>query len=205
MKDYINIIIADRLSLLRALVVSFFIVLPFTFVPVLIGGWSWAKIAQRFPLSSLYAFGFSFIVVIVAVIYNYQSLVDRKRHFDKPAFKKLEFYGRLDGVGSIVDELETFLLGKVGSYYFRLNLVDPDLKVIKIEIVPLIDPKENKELKSKLRRELGLKENFFFGLTIKAKESDLQNENYLLDKLLELDLRLTELGAKPLEIDESTL
>ncbi|NJK93866.1 MAG: hypothetical protein HC905_02095 [Bacteroidales bacterium] len=91
-------------------------------------------------------------MVIVAVIHNYNGLVDRKRYFDKPAFKELEFYGRIDGTGSVVHEFETFLLGKIDNFFFRLNVTDIDKRKPILEIVPLIDitDKENEveELKS---------------------------------------------------------
>lgn len=205
MRDLFTIIIAERRTLLRGLIVSFLLVFPFTFLPIISDGLTWENIRRRFPMSAIYAFGFSLFVVIAAVFHNYNNLVDRKKHFDKPAFTNLDFHGRLDGLGSIVSELETFLLGKVGKYYFRLNLIDPEQKAIRIEIVPLIDLKGKKEMKAKLRKELNFKQNLFFGLTVKVKESDLQNENFMLDKLSWLEAKLNEFGAIPLEIDEDAL
>ena len=181
------------------------LVFPFTFLPIIKDGLTWESIVRRSPLSALYTFGFSSIVVIAAVVYNYNNLVERKRHFDKPAFTKLDFYGRLDGIGSIANELETFLLGKLGQYYFRLNLLDTDQKTIKIEIIPLIDLKENKDLKNKLRKQFGFKQNVFLGQIIKVTETDLQNEKFLIEKLSKLEATLAELGAKPVEIDENML
>lgn len=205
MKDLLTIIIAERRTLLRGLTISFFLVFPFTFLPITKDGLTWENIIQRFPLSTFYAFGFSFMVVVVAVIHNYNGLVDRKRNFEKPAFTKLDFYGRLDGIGSIVNELETFLLGKVEQYYFRLNIINPNQKIFEIEIVPLIDLKNNKELKTALRRGYGFKQSTFFGQIVKATEKDLQNENFLLERLKQLESTLNTLGARPLDIDESML
>jgi hypothetical protein len=205
MRDFLTIIIAERRTLFRGLTISFLLVLPFTFLPILKNGFIWETIIQRLPLSVSYAFGFSFIVVIAAVIHNYNNLVDRKMLFDKPAFTKLDFYGMMDGIGSIVSELETFLLGKVGQYYFRLNIIDPDQKTIKVEMVPLIDLEGNKELKTKLKKEYGFRQDLFFGLMTEATHRDLQNENFLLDKLLKLEATLKGLEAKALDIDEKIL
>ena len=205
MKDFLSIVIAERRTLLWGLLISFLLIFPFTFLPIVKDGLTWENIMRRSSLSALYALGFSSVVVIAAVVHNYDSLVKRKRHFDKPAFTKLDFYGRLDGIGSMVNELETFLLGKIGQYYFRLNLVDTNQKTIKIEIIPLIDLTENKELKNKLRKEFGFKQNVLFGQTIKATERDLQNVNFLIDRLSKLEATLINLGAKPVEIDESKL
>jgi hypothetical protein len=205
MRDIVSIIVAERRTLFRGFVVSFLFILPFTFLPLLGGGFTWMRISERFPLSVVYTLGFSFLVVLFAVIQNYQNLVERKRLFDKPAFKKLQFYGRLDGLGSIVHELETFLLGKVGNYYFRLNIIDPGGKTIQVEIVPFMDIEGNKELEKKLKKGVGFRQNRFFGLSVKATESDLDDEDFLLDKLVELERALTKLGVKALDVEAQLL
>ena len=206
MKDLLAIIITERQTLFRVLTISFLLILPFTFLPTIISsGWTIQPIIERIPDSTLYSFGFSFIVVVASVFQNYNNLVDRKKLFDRPAFKKLDFYGRLDGVGSIVSELETFLLGKVDNYYFRLNIIDPDLKKFKVEIIPLIDFTENEELKEKLKKEYNFREDLLVGQIINLTENDLENENLLWDKLLYLDKILMELGAIKFDVDEHEL
>jgi hypothetical protein len=206
MKDLLAIIITERQTLFRGLTISFLLILPFTFLPTIISnGWTIQPIIERIPDSTLYSFGFSFIVVVASVFQNYNNLVDRKKLFDRPAFKKLDFYGRLDGLGSIVSELETFLLGKVDNYYFRLNIIDPDLKKFKVEIIPLIDFTENEELKEKLKKEYNFREDLLVGQIINLTENDLENENLLWDKLLYLDKILMELGAIKLDVDEDEL
>lgn len=206
MKDLLAIIITERQTLFRGLTISFLLILPFTFLPTIISsGWTIQPIIERIPDSTLYSFGFSFIVVVASVFQNYNNLVDRKKLFDRPAFKKLDFYGRLDGVGSIVSELETFFLGKVDNYYFRLNIIDPDLKKFKVEIIPLIDFTENEELKEKLKKEYNFREDLLVGQIINLTENDLENENLLWDKLLYLDKILMELGAIKFDVDEHEL
>ena len=206
MKDLLAIIITERQTLFRGLTISFLLILPFTFLQTIISnGWTIQPIIERIPDSTLYSFGFSFIVVVASVFQNYNNLVDRKKLFDRPAFKKLDFYGRLDGLGSIVSELETFLLGKVDNYYFRLNIIDPDLKKFKVEIIPLIDFTENEELKEKLKKEYNFREDLLVGQIINLTENDLENENLLWDKLLYLDKILMELGAIKLDVDEDEL
>lgn len=206
MRDLLTIIIAERQTLLRGLTISFFLIFPLTFFPIIISnGWTLQPIIQRIPESTLYAFGFSLIVVMASVIHNYNNLVDRKRIFDKPALKKLDFYGRLDGIGSIVSELETFLLGKIDKYYYRLNIIDPDLKKFKIEIIPLIDFTNNEELKEKLTKDYDFREDLFIGQLLNLTEQDLEDENLLRDRLLNLDKILAELGAAELNIKEKDL
>ena len=206
MKDLIFIINAERRTLLRGLLFSFLVILPFTFLPTLINnGWTTAPLVDRIPDSIKYALGFAAAVVAVAVIYNYNNLVERKALWNRPAFTSLEFYGRLDGVGSITRELETVLLGKIGKYYFRLNLLDVDQDNKSIEIVPLVDLKELKSVKKYLIKEMGFTQNFFFGLTIPFSEVDLDNESFIRVKLEQLSTRFEELEIAPYEMDESDL
>ncbi len=206
MRDLLIIIIAERQTLLRGLIISFLLVFPFTFLPIIISkGWTLQPIIQRIPDSTLYTFSFSLIVVVASLLHNYNNLVHRKRIFDKPAFKKLDFYGRIDGLGSVVSELETFILGKIDKYYYRLNIIDPDLKKFKVEIIPLIDFSDNEELKEMLKKEHNFKEDLFVGQIISLTEQDLENENLLWDRLLNLDKILTEFGAVELNINENDL
>lgn len=209
MRDVITIIIVERQILLRGLLLSFFLVFPFTFLPTIISkGWTLNPIIQRIQDSIVYAFGFSLIVVVVSVLHNYNKLVDRKRIFDKPTFKKLDFYGGVDGLGSIVNELETFLFGKINKYYYRLAIIDPDVKNFKVEIIPLIDFADNEELKEILKREHNFKEDILVGelrQLISLTEQELENENLFRDRLINLDKLLTELGAVELKINEDEL
>lgn len=206
MRDLITIIVKERQTLLRGLIISFLLVFPLTFLPTIIhNGWTLQPIIQRIPNSTIYAFGFSLLVVFASVLHNYNNLVDRKRIFDKPAFKKLDFYGRLDGIGSVVSELETFLLGRIENYFFRLNIIDPDLKKFKIEIIPLVDFTNNEELQKFLVKEHKFRKDLVLGKEIKVTEEELENEFLLLDKLKQLDNILTEYKAKPLDINEDNL
>ncbi|MDX5443834.1 MAG: hypothetical protein LPJ89_08650 [Hymenobacteraceae bacterium] len=206
MNDLITIVLFEKRTLIRGFFITFLLVFPFTFLPTLFTyGFSAKTILVRFPDSTLYTFCFSLLIVVAAVIQNYNSLVDRKKLFDKPAFKKLDFYGRLDGIGSVVSELETFLLGKVGNYYFRLKIVDPDLKDFKVVVVPLLDLEGDDLLKKKLIKEYGFKEDLVLGIPYKLSESDLDDEEFLLHKLLKLNDLLNEVGAKQLAFDERIL
>ena len=206
MKDLLFIINAERKTLLRGLLFCFLMILPFTFLPTLFSyGWNKASIIHRMPDSVLYSLLMAAGIVIAAVIYNYNNLVERKALFHRPAFTILDFYGRLDGIGSITRELETFLLGKVGNYYFRLNLLDVDQENKSIEIVPLIDLKYFKEIKKYLVKELGFQQNFFFGLTIPFKEADLDSEHFIRVKLEQLASRFQELEIPPYDIDDEEL
>jgi hypothetical protein len=138
------------------------------------------------PDSALYTFGFCLIALLVAIIHNFSNLVQRKNLFDRPAFKALDFYGRIDGPGSIIRELETFLLGEVDGYYYRLNLIDVDKEKNKLEIVPLIDLSEDPKMQKLLKKELGFEQNWFFGITVPPSKQDLNNESYINSTFLGL-------------------
>ncbi len=206
MNDLIKIVVFERFALLKGWTISTLLILPFTFLPTIIKyGFSLEALKFRLPDSILYSSGFALIVVIAAVINNYNNLVDRKRLFDKPTFKELDFYGRIDGVGSIIKDLETFLLGKIGNYYFRINLVEPESNTNRIEIIPLIDTKEDKELMRILKNKFGFRQYWFFGKEIKLSEEQLNDKKYLKGILRELELNLNKLNAKPLQVNEFNL
>ena len=206
MRDLLTIIIAERKSLLKGLTISFLFILPFTFLPTLIkNGISFSAFFGRLNDSILYSFGFALIVVIAAVIHNYNGLVDRKWYFDRPAFKDLDFYGRIGGVGSVVHDLETVLLGKIENYFFRLNLVDTDKKQPILEIIPLIDLTDKDQEIEKLKSEDKFQTDFFFGKRIKLNEIDLESSNGLREILKVLAMRLKDLKFKSLDVDEEQL
>lgn len=206
MRDILTIFIVERQALLRGLIVSFLLVLPFTFLPTIINnGWVLLPIIERIPNSLFYAVGFSLVVVFVSVFQNYNNLVNRKRIFDKPAFKKLDFYGRVDGTNSITKELETFLLGRIDKYYYRLNIVDPNAKNFKIEIIPLINFSSHEELKERLKKEHNFKGDSIIGQIMLLSEQDLEDRSVLWNRLISLDKTLTEWGAVGLRIDDKDL
>jgi hypothetical protein len=211
MKDFKAIIVIERHTLLRGLVISFLLVFPFTFIPVFFkSGFAIRPIILRIPDSTLYTFLFALITVIAALLQNYNNLVDRKKLFDRPVFNSLNFYGRIDGAGSIVSELETFLLGKIGSYYFRLNIGNFDNKNTTVLIRPLIDLINNKLIMNRLFNEFDFTvDNSVEGIlakqTLILSNNDLENDNYLKDKLLILSDLFVNLGIKKLYFDDLDL
>lgn len=203
MNELMTMVTAEKKTLLRGLLFSFVVIFPFTFIPTIAEhGWITDFLVQRVPLSSAYALGFAAIIVVAAVWQNYTNLVRRKRLFDSPAFTALDFYGRIDGMGSIVRELETFLLGKVGDYYYRLNLVDVDKPEHQLEIVPVINWEENGEAAKLLHQRSGFRQARFFGLTIPLTKAELADEAFLQGILHNLSDRLKALEVTPEEIEE---
>ena len=203
MRDLLTIIIVEKNTLLRGLTVSFLLILPFTFIPnILKYGLTIETIARRFNHSVLYSLGFALIAVIVAILQNYNGLVHRKWYFDQPAFKSLDFYGRVNGVGSILHDLETILLGEIGEYLFRLNLIDTDKKKPKVEIVPLIELNAKEEQIRTLVKDYGFRKELFFGKTIPLNEIDLESNHSIKTILLNLADILKKLEFKPLDLGD---
>lgn len=181
-------------------------IFPFTFLPVIIkSGLSFPVILGRLNDSILHSFGFALIVVIAALIQNYNGLVDRKWYFDQPAFKNLDFYGRVDRIESVVYDLETILVGKIDNYFFRLNLIDTDKKMPILEIVPLIDLTDKKREIKKLKSENKFQTDFFFGKKIRLDEIDLEAPYGIQKILKDLAARLKDLKFESINIDEEQL
>lgn len=206
MKDLLLIVTNERRSLLRGFVICFFSVFPFTFLPpILKKGFGLTIIIERFNESTLYAAGFALLVVVAAVIHNYNSLVEKKWLFDKPAFKSLDFHGRLDGIGSISRELETFLLGEINGYYFRLGLPEPESPNPKLEIIPLIVLKDKEPEIKILKKEHGFRQRYFFGKTLPLKKVNLEDPDSIKPLLQEYTALFRELEFEPLDVDRERL
>ena len=206
MRDLLTIIVTERRTLIKGLALSFLLTLPFTFLPAIIeNGFSIPTISGRLSDSILYSFGFSLVVVIAAIIHNYIGLVDRKWYFDRPAFKELDFYGRIGGVGSVVYDLESVLIGKIGNYFFRLNLIDKDKSKPTLEIVPLIDLTEKENEIKELKSNYNFKTDRYFGKRMNLNEIDLEDPNGVRALLTDLEKKLKELGFDSLNIDENEL
>ncbi len=196
----------DWKTLIRGWLLCFAVSFPFMFLPtIIINGWLLNSFIQRIPQAILYAGFFTLAIIIAAVVNNYQSLAARKRIFDQPAFKQLSFYGRLNGLGSLHSHIETFLIGRVNNYFFRLNIIDPETVPVQVSIVPCIDISGDFGLMKRLIEEHDLQEDLFFGRTIELTPDELQNKTFLLDRLKKLDKLLTDYGALPTEIDEQEL
>ena len=206
MQDLLFIIRNERKSLFRGYVICFLAIFPFTFLPPVIRkGLNLATILERVNESTLYALGFALLIVIAAVIHNYNSLVEKKWLFEKPAFKSLEFYGRLDGMGSISRELETFLLGEIDGYFFRLGLHEPESDKPQLEIIPLIDLTDKQAEIKILKKEQGFRERIFFGRFIPLKKLDLEDPGNIRVLLEEYAAVFKELELEPLEVDRLNL
>jgi hypothetical protein len=204
MVDLLKIAMLERQTLTRGLLVSFLLSLPFFFIPTLFKhGFIAHALLDRTPVAALYAFLFSLFILMMALVQNYQSLRIRKFLFDKPAFTSLDFYGRVDGVGSIAREVETFLIGKIGSHYFRLNLVDPEESPFKVEIVPFISPDDQQRKILVSQHSFGQRR--FFGVEVDATEDTLDDQFFLSTKLEEMDRLLSAKMVASLVVHESDL
>jgi len=203
MDDFFKIIYLEKNTLIKGWFIATLLILPFTFIPTIAAyGLSLDALQYRLPYSILYALGFAMLVSIAALVHNFMRLVDRKKIFDKAAFKELDFHGRIDGVGSIVREMETFLIGKIEHYYFRLNLVKTISKNNVVEIVPLIKIKSDQDLVYYLKSQHGFKEHYFFGKEIPLSDTELENKDSIKQILLEMEAILISQNARPLALNE---
>ena len=208
MKDLLYLISYEKKTLIRGFLTPFVIILPFTFLPVLIRkGFDFQAIRNFSSSAILFTICFSLFVVFVAVMQNYYTLRLRKRIFDKPAFRKLEFYGRFLGLGSIVDDLESVLIGKWDHYFYRLRIVDPEKDKLSVEITPLLEFDENEDLKSILIKDYLYFEtaNNLVSQFLTCSNDELENENLMLERIAEMDNLLHQMKAVAFDVDEIDL
>jgi hypothetical protein len=203
MKDFLYLIVYEKRTILRGFLTSFVIILPFSFAPILISkGFDVDAIQNFAPSAIVFTICFSLFVVFVAVMQNYYTLRLRKRIFDKPAFRKLEFYGRFLGLGSIVDDLESVLIGKWDHYFYRLRIVDPEKDKLTVEITPLLEDLKSILIKDYLYFETA---NNLVSQFLTCNNDELENENLLLERIAEMDSLLHQMKAVAFDVNEIDL
>src|SRR5690606_9056780 len=111
--------------------------------------------------------------------------------------------GAVEGYNAIVKEISTYLFGKVGNYFFRVNITNPKQENVQIELSPLIHIGQNQELLDTLMQELHLKENLYLSRVISLPEELLQQSDVIKNELLKLSDELSRLGVTPLAVDEN--
>lgn len=204
MNDLLSIITNEKKSLLRGFLVVFILVLPFTFLPALFRQRApFETFSQQIPEKALVAALVAVGIIILLLLNNYEKLLKKKRLYDFPAFTSLHFNGAVEGYNAIVKEISTYLFGKVGDYFFRVNILNPNQDHVQIELSPLIHIGQNQELLDRLMQELHLKENLYLSRVISLPEEQLQQSDVIKNELLKLSDELSRLGVTPLAVDES--
>ena len=184
LRSLLSLLMVEKRTLFRGLLICILCIFPFSFLPVIIrNGFDVSLLLVRIPKALVYTIGFSLIVVLASLIHNYNSLVERAWLFKHPAFVKLGFQTYFDGVGSVTKEIEAYLLGKVGHYHYRLHIADPEVKKPIIEIIPCIDVSEADRMMPILMKELVVAGGNPGSIQFAVTRSDLENEEFLLDKL----------------------
>ena len=114
----------EKWTLLRGWIISGILVFPFTFLPVLFkDGPLGERLIIRLPSSSLYAVGFSLLVVIAALYQNYERQRQKFILFNKPAIKRLGFSMATEGHKSLMEDLNVFLKGVNNDLNYRLDIL----------------------------------------------------------------------------------
>ncbi|WP_299989126.1 hypothetical protein [uncultured Pontibacter sp.] len=204
MNDLLTIITNEKRSLMRGFLVVFILVLPFTFIPVLFTQRFTAEtFSQQLPEKALVAALIAGAIIILLLLNNYEKLLQKKRLYDLPAFSSLHFNGAVEKYNAIVKEISTYLFGKVGNYFFRVNITNPRQHNIQVELSPLIYVGQDHELLDRLMQELQLKENLYLSRVINLPEEELQHSDIIRNELLKLSDELSRLGVTPMAVDEN--
>ncbi|SIT85920.1 hypothetical protein [Pontibacter indicus] len=202
MNDLLTIITNEKKSLLRGFLVVFVLVFPFTFLPALFRQQAPSEsFSQLIPEKVLVAAFIAVGIIVLLLLNNYEKLLRKKRLYDSPAFTSLRFNGAVEGYNAIVKEISTYLFGKVGDYFFRVNIVNPKHDNVQIELSPLIHVGQNQDLLDRLLHELQLKENLYLSRIIILSEDELQQSDVIKNELLRLSEELSRLGVVPMTVE----
>lgn len=211
MKDvnsFLTLVRYEKNTLLKGWVLSFLLIFPFSFMPVLVkGDWRMQVFIDALPSTLLFAGLFSLFIVSVAVVKNFVSLKKTKGIFTKPAFKNLGFHDRFLGVGSIVKDLEVVLVGKYKTYFFLVRIIQLEKEKLTVEIIPMIELAETPEKQEKL-----IKEHHFFYSSypmvsqfFKHDVSELDKEDLLVERIISIEQILRDQAIDPIDINEIDL
>ena len=206
MKAILVLMVFEWKALIKGLLVVFMIIFPFTFLPILFSkGFDSGALIDHLPGAALFTLVFSLFVLGVALINNIKSLHLRKKIFDSPAFRSLNFLPRFLGSGSITKDLESILIGKLDKYFFRLRIENPKDEKCVLEIVPLIE--YNDRLKKCLISEhlFYESENEFLGYYKEINKAELEVEDLVSEILREIEYILQEYKAVSLGLEEIDL
>lgn len=204
MNDLLTIITNEKKSLLRGFLVVFVLVFPFTFLPALFRQQAPSEsFSQLIPEKVLVAAFIAVGIIVLLLLNNYEKLLRKKRLYDSPAFTSLRFNGAVEGYNAIVKEISTYLFGKVGDYFFRVNIVNPKYDNMQIELSPLIHVGQNQDLLNRLLHELQLKENLYLSRIIILSEDELQQSDVIKNELLRLSEELSRLGVVPMTVESN--
>lgn len=202
MNDLLTIITNEKKSLLRGFLDVFVLVFPFTFLPALFRQQAPSEsFSQLIPEKVLVAAFIAVGIIVLLLLNNYEKLLRKKRLYDSPAFTSLRFNGAVEGYSAIVKEISTYLFGKVGDYFFRVNIVNPKHDNVQIELSPLIHVGQNQDLLDRLLHELQLKENLYLSRIIILSEDELQRGDVIKNELLRLSEELSRLGVVPMTVE----
>ncbi|WP_101689875.1 hypothetical protein [Dysgonomonas massiliensis] len=189
LKDLIRLALFEKRTLLQGWIVCSLLVFPLTFLPVLVSdGFNILAIIRRIPLSILYSTSFSLIAVIVSIINNFNELSMKRDVFNYPAFTSLNFQGKMDGFGNIVEDIDMFIMGEIEEYRFIIKLENINLRkrTTDVIIIPFLDIYEDKSLVKRLIAEQGFYKDTVLKKKIKASQADLETDAFIRNHLIEL-------------------
>ncbi len=108
--------------------------------------------------------------------------------FNYPAFTSLNFQGKMDGFGNIVEDIDMFIMGEIEEYRFIIKLENINLRkrTTDVIIIPFLDIYEDKSLVKRLIAEQGFYKDTVLKKKIKASQADLETDAFIRNHLIEL-------------------
>lgn len=213
MYQYLYTLYQDRERVLKIWVLATVAFSPFPLIKTIAEfGFNFGEFGYRLMYVFNYSIFFSTLFTVTVIILNFVRLRERKRVFDAPAFIALDFEGRIDGLGSMLKELETFLVGKISPYLFRINVIvpenDPEPEGALVEIIPMIAVEEGMEVVDVLKSQHGFGEYVYWsntndifkylGKRVQLSEVELNDQTSLRAVLREMVNTLVSLEVDPI-------
>ena len=213
MYQYLYTLYLDRERVLKIWALATVAFSPFPLIKTIAEfGFNLDEFVYRLIYVFNYSIFFSTLFTLTVIILNFVRLRERKRVFDAPAFMALDFHGRIDGFGSMLKELETFLVGKINPYLFRINVIVPEddhePEGALVEIIPMIAVEDGMEVVDVLKSQHGFGEYVhwsntndifkYLGKRVQLSEADLMDRTSLRTILREMVNMLVNLEIDPI-------
>lgn len=199
MNGFFSLVKHSSNSLTRGFLVLFALALPLALLFLVLREDTTAlPFTAQLTRAAAYAALVALAIVLLLLLRNYEKLLQKQRLYSLPAFAELHFDLATESYSAIVQEHSTYLLGRVGDYNFRVNLLLSSKNSVGVEVSPLVYIGQDQNLMHTLMRELQLEERLYLTRMLWLTEKQLQDPGILQPELQQLAAALRQRGVVPL-------
>ena len=142
--------------------------------------WDLASLSFVFGKAALYASVFALILLAIALLLNYGSILEQFRIWQYPAFNTLPIIDRYFGHRRIWQKLNSYLVTRIEGQVIRLKIEEINRQGVLLEVSPQL---RDIALISKLKKELNTQKMIVVKEHMRLSWVELQDENSVVRPL----------------------